>query len=47
MSQIGLTKDIKKWDDATLVNGSCCEDNPVAIGHAAIYEEIQKNAELD
>ncbi|WP_422138343.1 hypothetical protein [Endozoicomonas sp. ALC020] len=46
MSQIVLTKDTK-WDAAKLVNGVCCKNNPIAIGHAAIQEEMLKDAGLD
>ncbi|WP_422452241.1 hypothetical protein [Endozoicomonas sp. ALC066] len=40
LSQIRLIKDMAKWNAAKLVNGKCCEKNPVAVGHAAIQEEI-------
>lgn len=41
ISEIGLTKDIEKhWGDAKLVNGDCCLDNDLYLGHASIAEEL-------
>ena len=46
MFRIILIEDLRKWDDAILVPGECCANNPDVTGHVE-YENEESDQPSD